>query len=71
MRRSFWERVEEAKIKEITAEEFGRIESLEAAIAHHQNQIDEYEREIKQIKSKGHSKPKRIEVAQRPTCSSF
>lgn len=71
MRRSFWEKVEEAKTKGITAEEFERIESLESAIAHYHNQIDECEREIKQIKSKGHAKSKRVGLVQRPTDLSF
>ncbi len=52
MRRSFWKKVEDGKTKGITADQFERIENLEAAIAYHQNQIDEYEREIKQIENK-------------------
>jgi len=53
MRQSFWEKVEEAKTKGISTEQFERIESLEAAIAHQQNQIGEYEREIERIKNNG------------------
>lgn len=53
MRQSFWEKVEEAKTKGLSTEQFERIESLESAIVHHQNQIDEYEREIERIKNNG------------------
>ncbi len=35
--------------KGLTTEQFEKIEDLEAAIAHHQNMIDEYEKEIKAI----------------------
>jgi hypothetical protein len=35
--------------KGLTREQFEKIEDLEAAIAHHQNKIDEYEKEIREI----------------------
>lgn len=50
MRVSYWQKLEEAKKKELTSEQFEKIEALESAIAHHQNMIDEYEKEIKAIK---------------------
>lgn len=53
MRTSFWQKIEEAKKKGITAEQFEKIENLEAAIAYHQNMIDEYEKEIKHIEAVG------------------
>ncbi len=46
---AFWQKIKEAKTKGITTEEFESIENLEAAIAHHQNKVDEYEEEIKKI----------------------
>ena len=49
MRISYWQKLEEAKKKGLTREQFEKIEALEAAIAHHQNIIDEYEKEIKAI----------------------
>lgn len=49
MRRSFWQKLEEAKAKGMTAEEIEKLESLESAIAYHQNKVDEYEKEIKSI----------------------
>jgi hypothetical protein len=49
MHRSFWQKLEEAKAKGMTAEEIEKLESLESAIAYHQNKIDEYENEIKSI----------------------
>ena len=36
MRTTYWQKIEGAKAKGITTEQFERIESLEAAIAHHQ-----------------------------------
>jgi len=50
MRVSYWEKLEEVKKKELTSEQFEKIEALESAIAHHQNMIDECEKEIKAIK---------------------
>jgi flagellar biosynthesis chaperone FliJ len=50
MRVSYWQKLEEAKKKGLTSEQFEKIEALESAIAHHQNIIDEYEKEIKAIK---------------------
>ena len=50
MRVSYWQKLEEAKKKGLTSEQFEKIEALESAIAHHQNMIDEYEKEIKAIK---------------------
>jgi flagellar biosynthesis chaperone FliJ len=47
MRVSYWQKLEEAKKKGLTSEQFEKIEALESAIAHHQNMIDEYEKEIK------------------------
>lgn len=47
----FWEKLEEARRKGINGEEFERLENLEAAIAFHQNKLEEYEQEIKDIKS--------------------
>jgi thymidylate kinase len=49
MRVSYWQKLEEAKKKGLTSEQFEKKEALEAAIAHHQNMIDEYEKEIKTI----------------------
>jgi hypothetical protein len=49
MRISDWQKLGEAKKKGLTTEQFEKIEDLEAAIAHHQNMIDEYEKEIKAI----------------------
>jgi len=49
MRVSYWQKLEEAKKKGLTREQFERIEALEGAIAHHQNMIDEYEKEIKAV----------------------
>jgi len=49
MRVSYWQKLEEAKKKGLTSEQFEKIEALEAAIAHHQNMIDEYEKEIKEM----------------------
>lgn len=49
MRVSYWEKLEEAKKKGLSSEQFEKIEALESAIAHHQNVIDEYEKEIKAI----------------------
>lgn len=49
MRISYWQKLGEAKKKGLTREQFEKIEDLEAAIAHHQNMIDEYEKEIKEI----------------------
>lgn len=51
MRLSYWQKLEEAKKKGLTSEQLEKIEALEAAIAHHQNRIDEYEKEIKAIKA--------------------
>jgi hypothetical protein len=62
MRRSFWQKIEEAKMKGITAEEYEMIETLEAAIAFHENEIDKYEKEIKRIKNAAKSKQERIGV---------
>ena len=50
MRRSFWQKVEDAKKDGITARKFERIENLKESIAYHQNKIEEYKEEIKQIK---------------------
>ena len=49
MRVSYWQKLEEAKKKGLTSEQFEKIEALESAIAHHQNMIDAYEKEIKVI----------------------
>jgi hypothetical protein len=49
MRKSYWQRLDEAKSKGMTAEDIEQQESLESAIAHHQNKIKEYEKEIKAI----------------------
>lgn len=46
---TFWKKIEEAKRKGITAEQFEEIENLEAAIAYHQSKIEEYEKEVKRI----------------------
>lgn len=53
MRTSYWEKVEAAKAKGLSAEQFERIENLEAAIAYHQNKITEYEIEIKGLEEEG------------------
>lgn len=50
MRVSYWQELEEAKTKGLTREQFEKIEALESSIVHHQNMIDEYEKEIKAIK---------------------
>jgi hypothetical protein len=50
MRVSYWQKLEETKKKGLTSEQFEKIEALESAIAHHQNMMDEYEKEIKAIK---------------------
>lgn len=52
MRISYWEKLEEAKKKGLTSEQFEKIEALESAIAHHQNMIEEYEDEIKTIEGR-------------------
>jgi hypothetical protein len=62
MGRSFWQKVEEAKMKGITAEQFEKVENLESAIAYHQDKIDEYEKEIKNIENATNSKLERIGV---------
>jgi flagellar biosynthesis chaperone FliJ len=49
MRVSYWQKLEEAKKKGLTREQIEEIEALEAAIAQHQNIIEEYEKEIKAI----------------------
>ena len=49
MRVSYWQKLEETKKKGLTSKQFEKIEALEAAIAYHQNMIDEYEKEIKAI----------------------
>ena len=46
----FWKKLEEAKEKGITVEEFEQIEGIEAYIAELQNKIDECKKEIKIIK---------------------
>ena len=50
MRVSYWQKLEEAKKKGLTSEQFEKTEALESAVAHHQNMIDDYEKEIKAIK---------------------
>lgn len=60
MRRSFWQKIEEAKTDGITKEQFEKIEDLESAIAYHQNKIEDYEKEIKNIKKKAKLKLERI-----------
>ena len=62
MRRTLWQKVEEAKRKGIEREQFEKIESLEAAIAYHQNKINENEEAIKDIEKAAKSKLERIEV---------
>lgn len=59
---SYWKKIEAAKAKGLSAEEFESIEGLEAAITYHQNKIDEYEREIKSIEDKGKSRKDRNTV---------
>jgi hypothetical protein len=44
--------------KGLTREQFEKIEDLEAAIAQHQNMIDEYEKEIKAIEGEVNLKTK-------------
>lgn len=61
MRRTFWQKVEEAKKKGIKTEEFERIENLESAIAYHQNEIDKHEEEIERLENKARSELERIE----------
>ena len=62
MRIPFWQKIEEAKKKGLTTEHFDQIENLECAIAYHENMIEEYKEEIKQIEKKAKSKLERIEV---------
>jgi hypothetical protein len=47
----FWEKLEEARRKGISGEEFEKLENLEAAIAYHQNEIEDCEQAIKNIES--------------------
>lgn len=49
MRTTYWQKIEAAKAKGMTTEQIERIENLEAAIAHYQDQIDEWEKEIGRI----------------------
>lgn len=51
MRASYWQKLEEAKKKGMTAEEIEKLENLESAIAYHQNKVDEYEKEIEFIEN--------------------
>jgi hypothetical protein len=62
MRKTFWQKIEEARRNGITTEQFERVENLEFAIAYHQNKIDECEKEIMNIVEEGKSMLKRIEV---------
>lgn len=62
MRRTFWQNIEEAKRKGITTEEFEKIESLESAIAYHQNEIDKHKSEIKHIEMTANSRLERTGV---------
>lgn len=50
MRATYWQKIAEAKEIGVTPEQFERLESLEAAIAYHQNEIDDCEEKIKCIK---------------------
>jgi hypothetical protein len=56
MRVTFWQKIEEAKAKGLTMEQFEQIERLEEAIAYHENKIEEYEHEIKRIEEGANSK---------------
>ena len=62
MRRSFWEKVEEAKTEGITTEEFERIENLESAIAHYEDMIDEHKKQIECIKNMANCRLEKFEV---------
>lgn len=62
MRRSFWEKVEEAKTKGITTEEFEKIENLESAIAHYAKMIDEHKKEIECIENMASCRLEKFEV---------
>jgi flagellar biosynthesis chaperone FliJ len=62
MRKTFWQNIEEARRKGITSEEFEKIESLESAIAYHQNEIEKHEKEIKHIERTANSRLERTGV---------
>lgn len=52
----FWRKVEESRRIGLTAEEFSRIETLEATIAHLEDEIENYSKEIKQIMKEAESR---------------
>ena len=62
MRGSFWQKIEQAKTKGITTDQFEKIENLECTISYHQNKIDEYEKEIKDIERMAKAKLEYIGV---------
>jgi hypothetical protein len=49
MRRTYWQKIVDAKAKGISAEQFERIENLESAISHYEEEIKECKTEIKSI----------------------
>ena len=49
MRRTYWQKITDAKAKGISVEQFEKIENLEAAIVHYEEEIKECEAEIKRI----------------------
>jgi hypothetical protein len=55
MRKSFWQKVEQAKKQGLTADQFERLETLESAIAYHQNEIEGYEKEIERMQNMAES----------------
>jgi flagellar biosynthesis chaperone FliJ len=49
MRKTYWQKIADAKAKGISTEQFERIENLESAIAHYEEEIKKCEAEIKSI----------------------
>ncbi len=50
MRESFWKKIEEAKKKGISLEDFERVESLESAIAYHQMRLIASKRKFRPLR---------------------
>jgi len=66
MRTTYWQKLEDAKKKGLTAEQLSEIEALEAAIAYHEGEIDKCRREIKRIEGKERPKNKKIKLNNEP-----
>lgn len=58
---SFWKKLEAAKAKGISQEEFSRIEELEHAIVKYETEIENYKREIKNIEKAAKLRKKKAE----------